>query len=90
MRPHGGGPVKPDGPSGSWADSDPRITFVAHGLGIEVDEFPFIAEGQKLPIQRGMVFAFEPKVIIPDEGVAGLENTYLVTSDGIESSEYSH
>ena len=65
--------------------SDPRITFVAHGLGIEVDEFPFIAEGQKLPIQRGMVFAFEPKVIIPDEGVAGLENTYLVTSDGIES-----
>ena len=65
--------------------SDPRVTFVAHGIGVEVDEFPFIAQGQKLELQQGMVFAFEPKVIIPDEGVAGLENTYLVTSDGIES-----
>jgi Xaa-Pro aminopeptidase len=65
--------------------SDPRVTFVAHGLGVEVDEFPFIAQGQKLALQQGMVFAFEPKVIIPDEGIAGLENTYLVTSDGVES-----
>ena len=65
--------------------SDPKVTFVAHGLGIEVDEFPFIAERQKLGIQEGMVLAFEPKVIIPDEGMAGIENTYLVTSDGIES-----
>jgi Xaa-Pro aminopeptidase len=65
--------------------TDQRVTFVAHGLGVEVDEFPFIAKGQKLELQQGMVFAFEPKVIIPDEGIAGLENTYLVTSDGIES-----
>jgi len=65
--------------------SDPKITFVAHGLGVEVDEFPFIAQGQKLALQQGMVFAFEPKVIIPDEGMAGFENTYLVTSSGIES-----
>jgi Xaa-Pro aminopeptidase len=65
--------------------SDPRITFVGHGLGIEVDEFPFIAERQKLELRQGMVFAFEPKVIIPNEGIAGLENSYLVTNDGIES-----
>src|SRR5208283_4396841 len=65
--------------------ADPKITFVGHGLGVETDEFPFISEGQKLPLQEGMVFAFEPKVIIPDEGIAGLENTYLVTSEGIES-----
>ena len=65
--------------------SDPKITFIGHGIGIEVDEFPFIAENQKLVLEKGMVFAFEPKVIIPGEGIAGLENTYLVTSDGIES-----
>ena len=65
--------------------SDPKISFVGHGLGVEVDEFPFIAEGQKLALQQGMVFAFEPKILIPDEGIAGLENTYLVTNDGIES-----
>lgn len=64
---------------------DPRITFVAHGLGVEVDEFPFIAERQKLELREGMVFAFEPKIIIPDAGIAGLENTYLVTDKGIES-----
>ncbi len=65
--------------------AEPKITFVGHGIGLEVDEPPFIAQGQKLALQEGMVFAFEPKVIIPGEGLAGLENTYLVTSDGIES-----
>jgi Xaa-Pro aminopeptidase len=65
--------------------SEPRITFIGHGLGVEADEFPFIAKGQQLKLQPGMTFAFEPKVIIPDEGIAGLENTYLVTDSGIES-----
>ena len=65
--------------------AEPKISFVGHGIGLEVDEFPFIAEGSKLPLREGMIFAFEPKVIIPEEGLAGLENTYLVTSDGIES-----
>ncbi len=79
-----------------WAEEDgwgdwfmghafPKISFVGHGIGIEVDEFPFIADGQKLPLQEGMIFAFEPKVIIPNEGIAGLENSYLVTKEGIES-----
>ncbi len=72
---------------GPWfmGHSDPKVTFVGHGIGLEVDEFPFIAKGQALPLEQGMVFAFEPKVIIPGEGIAGLENTYLVTSSGIES-----
>ncbi|MFZ2446413.1 MAG: Xaa-Pro peptidase family protein [Syntrophobacteraceae bacterium] len=72
---------------GAWfmGHADPRITFVGHGIGTEVDELPFLAEGHKLPLAEGMVFAFEPKVIIPDEGIAGLENTYAVTSGGIES-----
>jgi Xaa-Pro aminopeptidase len=65
--------------------SEPKINFVGHGLGIEVDEFPFIAEGQKMELKPGMVFAFEPKVIIPSEGMAGLESDYLVTEDGVES-----
>lgn len=65
--------------------TDPRVNFVGHGIGIETDEFPFIARGREMPLQQGMVFAFEPKIIIPEEGIAGLENTYLVTNDGIES-----
>jgi Xaa-Pro aminopeptidase len=51
--------------------SDPKVTFVGHGIGVEVDEFPFIAAGQKLSLQQGMVFAFEPKVIIPDQELPG-------------------
>lgn len=62
-----------------------RVSFIGHGLGIEVDEFPFIAQGQKLGLQTGMTFAFEPKFIMPGLGIAGLENTYLVTSDGLDS-----
>ena len=62
-----------------------RITFIGHGLGIEVDEFPFLAQGQKLALEAGMIFAFEPKFIIPGLGIPGLENTYLVTSRGLEA-----
>lgn len=62
-----------------------RVSFIGHGLGIEVDEFPFIAQGQKLALQSGMTFAFEPKFIIPELGITGLENTYLVTTEGLES-----
>jgi Xaa-Pro aminopeptidase len=62
-----------------------RVSFIGHGLGIEVDEYPFIAQGQKLPLQKGMIIAFEPKFIIPELGITGLENTYMVTSQGLES-----
>jgi Xaa-Pro dipeptidase len=62
-----------------------RVKFIGHGLGLEVDEFPFIAQGQKIPLVKGMTFAFEPKFIVPGIGIAGLENTYLVTETGMES-----
>ena len=62
-----------------------RIRFVGHGIGLEVDEFPFLASGQKLPLQEGMVIALEPKLIYPGIGVVGIENTHLVTRSGLES-----
>ncbi len=62
----------------------PKIRFTAHGLGIELDEFPFIAQGQTMVLEAGMVLALEPKVILPGKGVLGIENTWLVTNDGLE------
>jgi Xaa-Pro aminopeptidase len=62
----------------------PRIRFTAHGLGIELDEFPFIAQGQTMVLEPGMVLALEPKVILPGRGVMGIENTWLVTETGLE------
>jgi Xaa-Pro dipeptidase len=64
---------------------EPRVNFVAHGLGLEVDEFPFIAQSQTMRLEEGMTFAFEPKFIVPGVGIAGLENTYVVRPDGLES-----
>ena len=63
---------------------DRRIRFTGHGVGLELDEFPFIAKGQTLELEEGMVFALEPKVILPGKGVVGIENTHLVTTDGLE------
>jgi Xaa-Pro aminopeptidase len=61
-----------------------RIRFVGHGIGLEVDEYPFLAAGQDLPLQEGMTIALEPKVIFPGQGVVGIENTHVVTQNGLE------
>lgn len=61
-----------------------RVRFVGHGIGLEVDEFPFLAAGQKLELQPGMTIALEPKLIFPGKGVVGIENTHVVADDGLE------
>lgn len=61
-----------------------RIRFIGHGIGLEVDEFPFLAQGQTMPLAEGMTIALEPKLILPGIGVVGIENTHVVTADGLE------
>ncbi|MGA6994450.1 MAG: Xaa-Pro peptidase family protein, partial [Candidatus Deferrimicrobiaceae bacterium] len=61
-----------------------NVKFIGHGVGIETDEFPFIAKGSKTILMPGMTFALEPKFVFPSEGAVGLENTYLVTETGFE------
>jgi Xaa-Pro aminopeptidase len=61
-----------------------RIRFVGHGIGLEVDEYPFLAAGQNLELLEGMTIALEPKLIFPGQGVVGVENTHMVTPDGLE------
>lgn len=61
-----------------------RVRFVGHGIGLEVDEYPFLAAGQQLELQAGMTIAVEPKLIFPGKGVVGIENTHVVTEDGLE------
>jgi Xaa-Pro aminopeptidase len=59
-----------------------QITFVGHGVGLEMDEYPFLAQGQTMPLEAGMVVAIEPKVTFADAGTVGIENTYVVTERG--------
>ena len=66
---------------GAGAD---RIRFIGHGVGLELDEFPFLAKGQKMELKAGMVIALEPKLIFPGKGVVGIENTHVVTQSGLE------
>ncbi|HBG07187.1 MAG: peptidase M24 [Geobacteraceae bacterium GWC2_58_44] len=58
--------------------------FVGHGVGLELDEFPVIAQGFKVALQAGQTIAIEPKFVIPGEGVIGIENTFAVTEQGGE------
>ena len=58
--------------------------FIGHGIGLELNELPFIAKGQSYPLEQGMTFAVEPKLVFPGEGSVGLENTLVVTEKGYE------
>jgi len=64
--------------------SDRRIRFVGHGIGLELDEYPFLAKGQELELEKSMTIALEPKLIFPGKGVVGIENTHVVTSEGLK------
>ncbi len=59
-----------------------QTRFVGHGIGMELNELPFIAQGQTYPLEEGMTFAVEPKIVFPGEGSVGLENTVVVTEKG--------
>ena len=62
-----------------------QVSFIGHGIGVEIDEFPFIARGFKdQSLEENMVFAFEPKAVFPGLGAVGIENTFRVTSNGLE------
>ena len=66
-----------------WMGSGPgRVRFVGHGLGLEINERPFLAEGDTRPLQAGNVIAVEPKLVLPGVGAVGRENTYLVRAEG--------
>ena len=58
--------------------------FIGHGIGIEINEAPVLAPRSKEALVPGMVFALEPKFVIPSVGAVGIENSFLVTDNGVE------
>jgi Xaa-Pro dipeptidase len=59
-----------------------KVSFIGHGIGLSIDEYPVIAEGFDLPLEEGMVLAIEPKIGIAGIGMVGVENTFEVTKTG--------
>ncbi len=68
-----------------------QVSFVGHGVGVELDEYPFIARGfNDYELAENMVFAFEPKVVFPGLGAVGVENTFWVATDGLKHLTFSN
>jgi Xaa-Pro aminopeptidase len=59
-----------------------RANFLGHGVGLQIDEPPVLAEGFDEPLAEGMALALEPKKGVPGVGMVGTENTYVVTAQG--------
>jgi Xaa-Pro aminopeptidase len=59
-----------------------QARFVAHGVGLELDELPILAPGFREPLVAGQVLAVEPKFVFPGLGAVGVENVYAVTERG--------
>lgn len=59
-----------------------QVSFIGHGIGIEIVEPPIIARGRKTPLEAGMVFALEPKLVYRNEFAAGVESVFRVTENG--------
>lgn len=61
-----------------------KAKFIGHGIGLEINEMPVIASRIKQKLEPGMVFALEPKIVLPSIGPVGIENSWVVTTDGVE------
>lgn len=59
--------------------------FLGHSIGLTMDEAPVLAKSFREPLETGMLFAVEPKIMLDGIGLVGTENTYLVTEAGGES-----
>lgn len=64
------------GPSGY------KVSFIGHGVGVEVVEPPYIAKGRKDRLAPGMTIALEPKMVFENEFSAGIESMFVVTETG--------
>lgn len=61
-----------------------QAKFIGHGVGLEINEAPVFAPRIKQELEPGMVFALEPKIVIPGVGSVGIENTWVVTNESSE------
>ena len=61
-----------------------KAKFIGHGIGLEINEAPVIAPRMKQELEPGMVFALEPKIVLPGVGPVGIENSWAVGAEGLE------
>jgi Xaa-Pro aminopeptidase len=61
---------------------DNQVSFVGHGVGLELDELPVLASRFREPLVEGMTIAVEPKFFLEGVGAVGIEDTFVVERNG--------
>ncbi|OPY75714.1 MAG: Xaa-Pro dipeptidase [Syntrophorhabdus sp. PtaU1.Bin058] len=61
-----------------------QVSFIGHGLGLEINELPVITARHGKILKEGMVFAYEPKFVLPPHGAIGVELDFIVRQNGLE------
>lgn len=78
------GIAEKEGLTDNFMGTKQQAKFVGHGIGIQINELPVLTPRSKEILLPNMVFALEPKFVIPGVGAVGIENSFLVTENGIE------
>lgn len=76
--------VEKEGLADYFMGTKQQAKFVGHGIGLQINELPVLTPRSKELLEVNMVFALEPKFVIPGVGAVGIENSFLVTETGIE------
>jgi Xaa-Pro dipeptidase len=59
-----------------------KVSFIGHGIGLEIVEPRIIARNRKDRLEPGMVLVLDPKLVYENEFCAGIESVFLVTKTG--------
>jgi Xaa-Pro aminopeptidase len=59
-----------------------KVSFIGHGIGLEIVEPHIIARNRSDRLEPGMTFALEPKFVCENEFTAGVESVFVVTENG--------
>lgn len=78
------GIAKSEGLEDRFMGTKQQAKFVGHGIGLQINELPVLTPRSRDLLAANMVFALEPKFVIPGVGAVGIENSFLVTDDSIE------
>lgn len=73
------------GLSDCFMGTQQQAKFIGHGVGLQINELPVLTPRSQEVLEPGMVFALEPKFVIPGTGAVGIENTLLVADSGVEN-----
>lgn len=66
------------------ADPDYRRGHIGHGIGLELHEKPYVGQGQNEPLEEGMVMTVEIPYYRWGSFGINMEDTFVVTKNGIE------